>query len=403
MLRRIQTTCDAVAGWAYYPGICVILALATQFTRWYGRKLSLDWEQWMVAEWLISYAPGFVRRGLSGTLLLAVSRMSGVPANLVVWWTIVAVFGVFCASVAVLLWGRRLTFWYVALCVSPAFVLFSFYNPSTVGRKEGLVLAALGLWMLVVSRRSVTVPVALAFASLSAVLTLVHELFFFYSGYFVLAACVSPHGRARGLRTAAWLVPAASLAALLLIIPFSASLNDPAICQRLLALGAPPRVCEGVLEYHHIPTGEAFQALLTSAGAATIRGFLLVFPVVLVPVWLFASATIERARARYGLLLMLAALIGASFPLFALAVDWGRWVAIHAAASTLVCALFLPPRNQPRPRVIWSVGTVLSLGTGVVILLSSLTWSLKYCCGTDFLSAWTPVTVIENTWADLDL
>ena len=110
LLRRIQTTCDAVVGWAYYPFLCVVLALATQFTRWYGRKLSVDWEQWMVAEWLISYAPGFVRRGLNGTLLLAVSRASGLPANLVVWWTIVGVFGVFCASVVVLLWGRRLTF-----------------------------------------------------------------------------------------------------------------------------------------------------------------------------------------------------------------------------------------------------------------------------------------------------
>jgi hypothetical protein len=133
-----------------------------------------------------------------------------------------------------------------------------------------------------------------------------------------------------------------------------------------------------------------------------LRGFLLVFPVVLAPIWIFALATIERARTRYGLLLAIAVLLAASFPLFALAVDWGRWVAIHAAASMLVCALYLPDRREPKPRASRSGVTALLLGLGVVILLSNLTWSLKYCCGTDFLSAWTPVTVMRNTWADFE-
>jgi hypothetical protein len=77
-------------------------------------------------------------------------------------------------------------------------------------------------------------------------------------------------------------------------------------------------------------------------------------------------------------------------------------VAIHAAASTLVCALYLPDRRESTPRASRSGVAALLLGVGVVILLSNLTWSLKYRCGRDFLSAGTPVTVLKNTWADFE-
>ena len=89
------------------------------FTRWYAGKVTADWEQWVVADWLVSYAPGFVRRGLSGQLLLGVSRLTFAPANIAVWWTIVAVFVIFAVPLAALLWRKRMTFWYFALCCSP--------------------------------------------------------------------------------------------------------------------------------------------------------------------------------------------------------------------------------------------------------------------------------------------
>ena len=185
LTRTLQDACDTFFARLYYPVVCLLLALMTQFTVWFGRKIAADWEQWVIADWLISYAPGFVRRGLTGELLLAASARAGVPANRVTFWLIGVLFGAFAALFAMLLRHKRITFWYFFLCVSPCFVLFTFYNEAAVGRKESLVFVLFVAWALTVAGGRFTTRTALAFAVLCIAVTLVHEMLFFFTPYFV--------------------------------------------------------------------------------------------------------------------------------------------------------------------------------------------------------------------------
>src|SRR5207248_8769296 len=95
------------------------------FTFSRGYKLASGWDGWTVGEWLVTYSNGFVRRGLSGELMLAFSRLSGLPLNVAVFLVEFTLFASFCVLFARLIHTKRLTYWFVLLCFSPTFVLFT--------------------------------------------------------------------------------------------------------------------------------------------------------------------------------------------------------------------------------------------------------------------------------------
>ena len=69
----------------FSPALAIMIALllwaaCSQFIA----ALSWGHESWQLGDWLINYAGGFVRRGLTGTLVQLVSGATGLQANYVV-------------------------------------------------------------------------------------------------------------------------------------------------------------------------------------------------------------------------------------------------------------------------------------------------------------------------------
>ena len=104
---KIQQRCDAVFGRFYYPIVCLILVLMVIFTAQRGYAFSEAWDEWMVADWLINYAAGFVRRGLSGELILFASDVFGVRANILVFVVFFSLFTILCVLFARLIRNRQ--------------------------------------------------------------------------------------------------------------------------------------------------------------------------------------------------------------------------------------------------------------------------------------------------------
>jgi hypothetical protein len=401
--RAVQSSCDGWLWWAYYPAAVALLAAMTLFTRWYAGKVADDWEQWVVADWLVTYAPGFVRRGLSGQLLFAVSEAFSTPANTVVRWAIVAVYLVFAVAMAVLLWRKRLTFWWLVLALSPASVPFSLYNPAAVGRKEGLLVAAFAVWALWLGRRPLSPMTGALFGLAAVALTLMHEVFAFYAPYFVLVAYLTEarHEDGRAWRWSA-LVPAGALVGLAAVLASTATLDDPTLCARLVGAGAPMRVCEGLFDYQQAPAASALAAGLSLPPRALGMAAAAAAAIVLLPLWCFALANVEAAAHRRVLLGGCAFAMIWSAPLFLVAVDWGRWIAIHAVLTTVLCAALLPQRARP-PALRAGLRPLAAAVAGALLLASMLLWSPKYCCREDLFTDYTPVEAVQGTWADFEL
>ncbi len=402
-LLAVQDEWDWWASRIYVLIVAAVLALMVLYTGWHGRELAANWDPWTIADWLVTYSGGFVRRGLSGELVLATSGALNTPANTVAWALFVLVFVTFCAAFAALLRIRRVTFWFMTLCLSPAFLLFTLYNPDTVGRKDGLLLASVTLWALTVSRRPASLAQATMFAAIAFVLTLMHELYFFFTPYFVLLSYLVSRQRQMPERWwAAALVPIGSGIALLLILVFSTSLSNPALCDRLVAAGAPATVCEGVLSYGHESIREAVQDVLGAATGPAAASFGTAFALMLLPPMLCLLISVRTIRTGYA---GIAAIVGAllfSAPLFVLALDWGRWLAIHAALVTIACATLLPLRDRLPYRPPLTRRTAGALAVGVVVIALMFSWNVKHCCRGTLVSTFAPFQVVHDMWQEFE-
>ena len=117
------------------------------------------------ADWLISYADGFVRRGLFGELFWLVAPPGGAAlwalyAFQVGCWAVVVCFGVHH------LLRERFSWTSIALVCGPASLCFPGWDPAGAFRKEILVFVALALlgWVRILPRRRVLDAVLIAAA-----------------------------------------------------------------------------------------------------------------------------------------------------------------------------------------------------------------------------------------------
>jgi hypothetical protein len=392
-VREVQDTCDEWLATYYHSLVFLLLGGMVVFTASRGYRLASDWEQWTVGEWLVSYSGGFVRRGLSGELMLAASRGTGVPVNFVVFTATIALFAAFCILFARLLRGKQITFWYLFLCLSPASLLFTLYNPLAVGRQELLIYVTFVLWASASRRGSLSRHTLIGFGVLAFAATLVHEMFFLFTPYFVLLSfLLFTSGGGGGEWKQALIVPASSAAAVGALLLFSRSLDARALCDRITDAGAPAKVCNGIFEYGDPRISNQVVDFVGHFNGHVLLSLVLIFPIVLLPVYLFLAANRHEAMPSSRLIATLCAFVVFSAPLFVLAVDWGRWIAIHAVLTTITCTLLLidrvpTPAREPRPSPV-AAGYLLA---GLLMLSTTLLWSVNYCCGDEYLNALGPV------------
>lgn len=403
LLLAVQDEWDWWASRAYPLALGAVLAVTLAFTGWHGLGLAETWDAWSIADWLVTYTPGFVRRGLGGELMLGVSRLVGAPVNVTVWAMFTAVSAIFCGAFLWVLRGRRLTFWFLALCLAPGFLLFTFYNPETVGRKDSLLLASFTVWAAATRTGVSRLSLAVVFAVVAGVCTLMHEAYAFFTPYFVLLSYVQHQERqATGRWWVSLLIPAGAAVALLVVAGASGSLADPALCARLMAVEAPARVCEGVLSYGHESIAVAvsdFRGALSWPALVEVGQALAA--TALLPLLVVVTLCRDR-RTAPRVALAVGGLLICSAPLFVLALDWGRWLSLHASLLTIIAAVLLPDRAvwPHRPRA--TLRSFVAVAAGVLVLASMFSYGVKYCCRATLVQPWTPVGIVSDTWDRLE-
>ena len=258
-----------------------------------------------------------------------------------------------------LLRGRRLTFWHAYLFASPIMLPFYPLVYYVNGRKEILLFAVFAAWLLFLRRPGPPDQrVHLAFALVMAAMTLVHEVFFFYALFFVIAAFLRYRDPMEGLKASA-LLPVAAFAAMCAIFLFGSVLDGEAICNRIMERGAHGRVCTGAILWY--PPGHEVNDWnpnsLQSALDNIVRkwdGELLLAGLPLLAVCLFlpayrllagADAAMEpRKQWLFRALVCLALLV--TVPLFFTGKDWGRWFHIPGMLIAL-SFLITAPLQEP--------------------------------------------------------
>jgi hypothetical protein len=315
-------------------------------------------DPWQTGDWLINLAAGPVRRGLFGELLF---RLTDSPN--VLWLTFgvqIALLGSLSALTLVLFWRSPRTAAWFMLTFSPAFLLFASLSPEGALRKELFGLAAFAL--LAVCVRFRWPPATLAgVVALFALGSMAHELTaLMLPAFAYLIVWGRRQGRwSRGTTRVTVVVMAATAVAAVawaLLFPATAA-ETSKICSSWTAAGLDRELCSGALRFHSRSLSESLQ--LTKG----------MFPAYLslVPLAVLSLVPFIVLRAPRRIWWLLGTTFLALVPLFFVAIDYGRWIYVGVALTSLVCL------------ATWTQGDIeaRNVPAWVAILFVAL-WSLPY-------------------------
>lgn len=334
--------------------VLVLSLVVVRIVQGHSTFLHQPGSDWGVADWMTSYAAGFVRRGLGGSFLARLMRLTGLGFfPLLIAFTTAAYLAICLYLLRVSCSLRGPAVWRFALLLNPILIV-SACDYGTISRKDVIFLFAtlLNLWMghrvlarqqeQPAARTPLTWLLLLPFAVLSLGLALLHEGIFAFIWLplnSAIAACAL--ARIRFSRTSALLFLAVSLLPSLAAVAASAywhgdARTAEAICRSWRS--SMPVSCD---PGHHFPV--ALGAIRWSLHDGIFLSLSYARWFVLYPVIFALGGTIEiiavkslmpEARMEHLVSLLLFPFI-VSLPLYLLGVDWGRWLSLVATGSLL--------------------------------------------------------------------
>ncbi|WP_099826716.1 hypothetical protein [Oceaniglobus indicus] len=315
-------------------GLAALCGALVAWSLW--RDLARGGDPWRQGDWLINGGAGAIRRGPFGSAMIALSDLVGAsPVGVVV----AVQFVLFAAALAILLavFARLLArpVWALLLTSPAFFVLFWAARPEAGMRKELLAFAAMALMFAVPARPGGgRLLLCLTSAVLFVVACVAHEAMAFLApAYGVLfIVLVRPDRRAAAFRVGALVFVGAIAAAFWFAWTHSGTADAGAICAPLLARGADGGLCIGAIEWMAYDLGFGRDLLGDLLNKRSGAAFLLAYGLAGVPL-LYLIALHDRWAVMLGLTVVLLVPL---LPLYAVAVDWGRWMSLHVTAVGMI-------------------------------------------------------------------
>ena len=316
--------------------VCLVIVILAAFG-----DLAAGGNSWKQGDWLINNEAGFIRRGVFGSALLDLSALLGMnPVRLVVYLQVALVL-----AVAGLTWAalRRLqpraTLW--LLLIGPGFFL-RFWALDLQGglRKELIAFLALALLLFAATRAGGARALALLATVIYLVSIVAHEANIFLAPFFL--ACLYLMSRdgqmpARYVWATAGLTGLVAVATVLSAFLFRTISDHGPVCAPLLEVGVGAAMCDGAIAALERPLSGYIET--TMGMIRPPRGLSFATLALLNTVFVIAVSGYLVGLRRFAMPFILSAL--PFFPLFVVAVDWGRWVSLHTTACIFVLLVAL--------------------------------------------------------------
>lgn len=345
--------------------------------------------RWGYYDWLINYDAGFVRRGLQGEIFQNISAVIGIRPEFLVMAVLIAGYAITLGIAALLIAQIEDPSTLLALAFAPFFFMFGLLEPQGEQSKEILLMLIVAVLALrhVRGEGRADIGPEICLALLPA-LVLMHELFFFYSPYILIFAALQPVTRGRAIRIG--LLWSLSIAAIAAAVVFHGRVEDVGpICASIaretgvagLALtcrndGAVMALGASASDYWTALRTDFGRLMFDSLPIVTILIALAFAP--LLP--LIRRAWHARRRTFWVVIGGIVIALVASAPVFILAIDWGRFLRIHAVCIGLLM-IALQGRAEKEG---WGQGVGLPV-TGFygyayigAVAIYALSWSLKH-------------------------
>lgn len=282
---------------------------------------------WAVGEWLINYGGGFVRRGLTGQLLLSLPFNSTIVL-IILFLSIFSIVVYVYFSVLVPLIKSGLNFFSLLLLLNPAGLLFIAWDQNVFIRKEWL---GLGILVLLASN---TFKFKSSRIDLLAILLFVCALMSSEVNAVYIPAIMyllsHPNRKLTkvNLYSLDKIFLVLSTITLIPLIIFHGDTNTSFLaCEKIRSSGFDPLLnCQGAIETLGFSLGQALEHFKSD-----YPGYLLYFPLALFGLLPLYLTSWFKSHRRLVNQMMLFAL-----PLFLIAWDYGRWISIVVSQATVL-------------------------------------------------------------------
>ncbi len=366
------------------PLIGLFLLLLTLNSIYYTQFFVYSFNEWLVADWLINYSGGLVRRGLSGELIFILSNFLNISVLDFLFFFLSFLQVLFFICIFYLLIKKNINFWLFLIFASPSFLSFYLFDPSIIARKEILIYLSYFGWLMVLRKKSrVDLKLSIFFSILAIFITMLHEIFLFYSVIFYLVTIILFDKQPFSINPSI-LVPLSSFITVISLMSVPTNFNSYEICKKIIDYDVDPSVCiGGILSWPAGGVIEGFFHNFSIYNYWTPFGFFILLILPLIPFFLFSlSNNILTNRSFYQKIFFIITQFLFILPLFLVATDWGRWVNIQSILLGLTILFFLQKKSKIEQRYTEFTFNEKLIGYGVPLSLLAFmsSWNLKHCC-----------------------
>jgi len=301
-----------------------------------------------MGDFLINYTGGFVRRGLLGEIFRLLSLLTHINSLWFVFLLQAVAFSIFLVVVYRLAVGLRWTYALNAVIFSPATCAFMALTPAESMRKEIILYALLALLCLRWFARLRDATIIILLLLLTPFLILTHDALLFYLPYVFAAVVLQCGSLTRACKLMAFSTAATILAALAVAKHPGNKETATAICSSLGTTLQPfgsqnTNVCSGSIVWLQISFTQAHKFTVSCIqNYHFFRSYIPLILLVILPAALVLHTLYYHYRLHHEVLVVVGCSLiswAASSLLFYIAVDWDRWISMHAVCMMLLLLL----------------------------------------------------------------
>ena len=161
--------------------ILIFTVSISQLVKFYS--FYIEYSEWQYSDWLINYQGGFIRRGLVGEILFKIYRIFNIDLDILVLITVFSLI-LFISFLLVKTIHHINNNLDILIFLSPGFFLYPLMNSEVVGRKDILMISAIGFFCFFGNRiKKNFLLITLIFFLLLT--SFFHTAFLFYSPYLI--------------------------------------------------------------------------------------------------------------------------------------------------------------------------------------------------------------------------
>ncbi|MGE8556062.1 MAG: hypothetical protein ACN6OB_19235 [Chryseobacterium jejuense] len=307
--------------------IYFLIVVTAIYTLAFTLAFNLKDDGYILADWLINYEDGgFKRRGLSGSFFFILQDITGLSLNYIVYFFQFIIISLFFWFYTKLIRYKVTDLLYFSLLLSSIGFVGLLNTVTYVGKKEFIVFLLFTCFVYLLDNDKLSKYKEYIFCLLLFISTLLHEVTLFYVPYFAIALYVR-NGKLEIRRYLKYflavIIPAAA------IVVFGKNVNEGMSLEILNSRGVHPTY--GIF-YWNIDERQYIKEHLNE--------YLLYFISLGISVF-HIGYYLKYLNGRKILYILLIGAFIFSFPLFYLAIDWGRWMYIHMMLMIVLFAMML--------------------------------------------------------------